>query len=81
VSTTPPGPSWGTGWGRGGRPPKVQLGTARWLANQLADGPVHTTTIQAAARAAGITELSLTRAKQLLGVRAERVGREWVWRK
>jgi hypothetical protein len=46
----------------------------------LRDGPVRSSELDAAARAAGISERTLRRARTRAGVRAERSGRGWVVR-
>ena len=50
-----------------------------WLADRLASGPVSSTTIQAEAERAGVTERTLWRAKKELGVDAIKNGATWVW--
>lgn len=55
---------------------------ADWLADKLASGPVPSVEIKAAAKADGIAERTLERAKKRLGVEATRdgFGGPWVWR-
>jgi hypothetical protein len=55
-----------------------------WLRDLLADGPMQSREIQAAAREAGLAWRTLERAKHRLRVEAERVGfgatGQWYWR-
>ncbi|MCA9183700.1 MAG: hypothetical protein KDA51_19700, partial [Planctomycetales bacterium] len=51
-----------------------------WLAAQLADRPVPSATVLKKAKADGIAERTLRRAKIELGVVSEREGKAWVWR-
>lgn len=50
-----------------------------WLRGMLADGAKPSPTILSQAKADGISEKTLRRAKKELGVTAKRVGQGWVW--
>jgi putative DNA primase/helicase len=56
-----------------------------WLSDLLADGPMHSRRVQAAARQAGLAWRTVERAKHRLGIDATRVGGvaadgQWWWR-
>jgi hypothetical protein len=58
-----------------------------FLRGELAEGPVDTKEVQSAARAAGISDRTLDRARYALGVKADRLGEpgkrgggHWIWR-
>jgi hypothetical protein len=51
----------------------------KFLTDILADGPVLATEIQEAAKANGIAERTLYRAKAELGIRAKKGKSEWHW--
>jgi AAA domain-containing protein len=51
-----------------------------WLRDELQDGPQRQTTIEAMAKASGISTYRLRQAKEQLGVLANRDGVAWYWR-
>lgn len=51
----------------------------RWLLGKLTDGPAKAASILKAARADGVSERTLRRAKRALEVPSDRVGGEWLW--
>lgn len=84
--------TWGgeTGWTAGALLAPRSDGTARgearqWLADILADGPLPAADVVEAAKQDGISERTLRRARQALGVRPSKVGRpgdddaRWIW--
>jgi hypothetical protein len=50
-----------------------------WLASLLSAGPVKVREIAAAAQAAGMSMRTVERAKQRLGIKADRLGKGWCW--
>lgn len=50
-----------------------------FLAEELANGPVHSGELKAAADKAGVSWRALERHKSELGVRARKIGTAWVW--
>ncbi|MEQ8847238.1 AAA family ATPase [Botrimarina sp.] len=51
----------------------------RWLRGKLSDGPAKAAGILKAAKADGISERTLRRAKKSLFIASDRVGGEWLW--
>ena len=54
---------------------------ADFLRGELTDGECEVVTLKSNARAAGISEITLRRAKERLGVKARKIGfsKNWVW--
>jgi hypothetical protein len=50
-----------------------------WLTSLLSAGPVKVREIATAAQAAGMSMRTVERAKQRLGIKADRSGRGWCW--
>ena len=63
-----------------GPEPTARARAEALLRTMLADGPKSTTAIDEAAKAQGIAERTLNRARKALGVIAERVGEHWICR-
>lgn len=63
-----------------GRPPVVKIRAIKWVAEQLADGPLLASTIRARGKEAGFTPKTIWRAGKALGIqRQERMPSQITW--